>query len=431
MASRPGTLALTVSLVLLGVGAKAENWPAFRGGAAGGVGHGATPTTWDVARSVNVAWKTPIQGLAISSPIVWEDRIYLTTAVPMSPSRGYDFRTRHVWKLLSLDRATGRVVWERTAHDGVPYMQRHPHSSYANATPATDGQHIVALLGTEALACFDMGGTLLWKKPLQVTSARDAFNSGSSPIIVEDMAIVQDDRDRGSSIAAYRLLDGGEVWRASRDDGQSQSTPVVWTDGTRGQTLLIVVAERSVRALEAHTGKLVWKFAQKVAMASASPAIAGDVVISSAGDDVRALRASSTGDISLSAGQTNNAGVIWSAEGGGALIPSPLRLGDYVFVLGDGGVLTAYDLRTGRQMSRQRAGVGEFCASPVSADGKIYVFSNDGEATVLRIAPTLEVIARSQMGETTQATPAIADGTLYVRTAGHLIALRESASASR
>jgi outer membrane protein assembly factor BamB len=265
--------AIAAFLVLLTVTASAENWPAFRG-AAGGVGHGPTPTTWDVAKSVNVAWTTPIPGLAISSPIVWDDRLYVTTAVPLAPPRARDFRTRHVWKLLSIDRATG---------------------------------------------------------------------------------------------------------------------------------------------------KLVWSFLAKIAYGAASPAIAGDVVISSAGDDVHALRASSSG----------TASVVWNAQGGGAYIPSPLILGDTLFVLNDNGVVTAFDVRSGRKVSQQRAVAGEYCASPVSADGKIYVFSRTGDATVLRAAPTLDVIARNQMGEATQATPAIADGTLYVRTAGHLIALREPGTRGR
>ena len=210
---RRATFALTVALTLPALAVRGENWPAFRGAAAGGVGNGATPATWDIGKAVNVAWKVPIPGIAFSSPIVWEDRVYVTTAVPAARPRGNDFRTHHVWKLFSLDRASGKVIWEQTAHEGVPYMQRHVSSSYANATPATDGQHIVALLGTEALTCFDRSGRLLWKKLLQVNSKRDAFNSGTSPILVDGKVILQDDRDRDSYIAAYRLTDGQEVWR--------------------------------------------------------------------------------------------------------------------------------------------------------------------------------------------------------------------------
>ena len=416
---RRATFALTVALTLPALAVRGENWPAFRGAAAGGVGNGATPATWDIGKAVNVAWKVPIPGIAFSSPIVWEDRVYVTTAVPAARPRGNDFRTHHVWKLFSLDRASGKVIWEQTAHEGVPYMQRHVSSSYANATPATDGQHIVALLGTEALTCFDRSGRLLWKKLLQVNSKRDAFNSGTSPILVDGKVILQDDRDRDSYIAAYRLTDGQEVWRRTRQDGSSQSTPVIWRGGANARPLLIAVAERSIAALDAATGSPVWSVPTRVLQSFATPALAGDIVISSAEDQVRAFRMGGV------AGQSSTSpAVVWSSSGGGGTVSSPLVLGDHVFVLGNGGAVTAYDVRTGRQLSQVRAGTGEFCASPVAADGKIYVFSTAGDATVLRAGPALDVLARNRMGETTIATPAVADGTLYVRTAGHLVALR-------
>ena len=148
------------------------SWPGFRGAAADGAGSGPAPATWDIARSRNVQWRVPIAGVAISSPIVWNDRVFVTTAVPLAQPRGQDYRQRHLWKIFSLDRSSGKVVWERTAHDGVPYMQRHMHGSYANATPVTDGRFVIAVFGTEVLVAYDMAGTELWRKPLQVRSAR-------------------------------------------------------------------------------------------------------------------------------------------------------------------------------------------------------------------------------------------------------------------
>ena len=410
-ASVLSTLVVAVMSSVPGASSTA-NWPGFRGASAGGVGTGPVPTTWNVATSVNIAWKTPVAGLAISSPIVWGDRLYVTTAVPMARPSGRNFRQRHVWKLLSIDRASGRVAWEQTVHDGVPYMQRHDHGSYANATPATDGRYIVAVFGTEAVACFDVAGKLLWKKTPQVRSARDAFQSGSSPVIVGDVVVVQDDRDRDSSIAAYRLRDGGEVWRVARADGPSQATPTVWA-GKDGRALVIVVAENSIRALDARTGAPVWGFATPIAYGAATAAIAGDLVVSAGGEDVHALRASGSGAVKP----------VWTATGGGAYIPSPLVLGDTVYVLNDNGVITAFSVQTGKRGAQVRTVAGEYCASPVAADGRIYVFSRDGAGTVLRASPALEVIGRNDMGGPVQATPAIADGTLYVRTATHLVAI--------
>ena len=407
----PVVLTLVALSTVLGAGSSG-NWPGFRGGSAGGVATGTAPTAWNVAKSTNIAWKTPVAGRAISSPIVWGTQIFLTTAVPLAQPSGRNFRQRHVWKLVSLDRASGRMLWEQTVHDGVPYMQRHDNGSYANSTPVTDGKHVVAIFGTEVVACFDVAGKLLWKKILQVRSARDAFQSGSSPVIVGDIVIVQDDRDRDSSIAAYRLRDGGEVWRVARTDGPSQATPAVWT-GKDGRTLLIVVAENSIRTYDARTGAAVWGFATAVAYGAATAAVAGDVVVSSGGEDVHALRMSGSGAVKP----------MWTVTGGGAYIPSPLVLGDTVYVLNDNGVVTAFNVQTGKRGAQVRAAAGEYCASPVSADGKIYVFSRDGAATVLRVSPALEVVAQSEMGSSVQATPAIVDGTLYVRTASHLVAI--------
>ncbi|HXT70521.1 MAG TPA: PQQ-binding-like beta-propeller repeat protein [Vicinamibacterales bacterium] len=391
------------------------NWPGFRGAGAEGTGSGPVPVTWDIARSRNVQWRVPIAGLAISSPIVWNDRVFLTTAIPMAQPNGQNFRQRHVWKLLSLDRASGKVLWERTAHDGVPYMQRHPNGSYANSTPVTNGTVVVAVFGTELLAAFDMAGTPLWQKPFQVRSARNAFESGSSPVIVQDLVIVQDDRDRDSSIVAYRLKDGSEVWRVARNDGPSQATPAVWTrpDGRR---LLVTVAERGLRAHDAATGAEVWRFGAKIAYGAATAAIANGLAVSTGGDDIHAVRLNATGVATAA----------WSTPGGGAYIPSPLVLGNIIYVLNDNGVLSAFDLQTGRKLTQVRTTSGEFCASPVSADGRIYVFGGDGEATILRTSPSLEVIGHASMGGPVKATPAIAGGVLYVRTATHLVALRET-----
>lgn len=410
----------------------AENWPGFRG-SKGGVGGGATPSAWNIAQSQNVAWKTPIAGTALSSPIIWENRIYVTTSVPLESFQGQEYRKRHAWKVLSVDRATGKVLWETAAHEATPFMQRHPKSSYANATPATDGKHVVALFGTEALVCLDSNGKVLWKKTLEMANSRpDGFHVGTSPVIVEDLVVLQDDRDKNSYVAAYRLRDGSEAWKVARDEGPAQSTPAVtWLSGASRRPLVVLAGAKSVLALDGRTGKEVWRLNSNTQAASASAVIADDVVVFAGGGSkkpVYAVRAASSGDISLAMGQSNNAGVIWSTERGGSYIPSPLVVNGQAYVLGDNGVLAAYNINNGRQLFQERAGTGEFYASPVTADGKIYVVNTDGDVTVLRAGPAFEVLARNSFGEPTSATPAIADGTIYVRTAGHLIALRESAA---
>ena len=429
---RPANVTIAALCLIAAAGASAQNWPSFRGAGGSGLGNGAAPVTWDVAKPENIVWKTNVSGVALSSPIVWEDRIYLTTAVALEPARGEDFRTRHVWRVMSLDRATGKILWDTAAYQGTPQMGRHPKSSYANSTPATDGRYVVAMFGTDAFACVDKSGKLLWRKEMQLDSKNDDFHFGSSPVIVEDLAILQDDREHGSYVAAYRLQDGQEVWKVARTEGPAQSTPVVtWTRGSERRPLVILAGGKYLRAVDARSGREVWKMAANTQAVSSSPVVAGDIVYFAGGGGkkpVYAFRADAAGDISLASGQRNNAGVVWSTERGGTYIPSPLVVGEQLYVLGDNGVLAAYNVHNGRQLFQERAGTGDFYASPVAADGKLYLFNTDGDVTVLRAGPTFEVLARNRMNEPTMATPAIVDGTLYVRTAGHMVALRGAGS---
>lgn len=435
MQLRTRAVLLSLATLPIGAAAAAENWPSFR--AHGGVGQGATPATWDIARSANVAWRTPIAGIALSSPIVWEDRIYLTTAVPQAPPEGQDYRTPHVWKLMAFERSTGKALWETTAHEGTPHMDRHPVSSYANSTPATDGRYVVALFGTDILVCFDRSGKVLWRKVVDQTNLPPrSGHFGSSPIIVDGLVVHLNDRDKDAYVAAYKLEDGAEVWRVAREEGQAQSTPAVaWTDGPGGRRALVVVAgPRSVRALEPQTGKEVWSLSSDFQFSVATPVVAGDVVIAGGwgkGKPVYAIRTGASGSLSPAEAASPNSSIAWKAERGGAEIPTPLVADGLLYVLSGNGVVTALDVREGREIYRNRAGRGEFYASPVLANGRIYIMNTEGEVTVFRAGPNFEVVATNTMNEPTSATPAIVDGTMYVRTAGSLVALRETGTRSK
>ncbi len=403
-----------------------NNWPHFR--AFGGVaaGKGAAPATWNIETSTNVAWKTPVPGIALSSPVVWDNRIYLITSVPLEPPKGENFRGPHEWKLMSFDLASGKLQWETLAHRGTPHMDRHPVSSYANSTPATDGRYLVALLGTDAFACFERAsGKLLWKKDLNQEGVRpNSGHFGSSPLIVGDLAILQNDREKGSHVTAYNLKDGAEVWKLEHNEGQAQISPTLATTGER--TLLIVGGPKSLRALEPQTGKEVWNMSVDLEFAVATPAVAGDLVVFGGwgrNKPIYAVRTNSTGTISPAGGPES--GLAWRTQRGGPEIPTPLIAGGQVYVLSVNGVFSAYDLRDGRLIYQERAGNGEFYSSPVIAGDKIYVINTDGEVAVLRAGSKFEVLARNSMNESTSATPAIINGALYMRTAGHLIALRQ------
>ena len=269
-------LVLTLALVgCLATAAGAQNWTQFRGPRASGVAEDrGLPTAWDAAKSTNVVWKTPIPGLAHSSPIVWGDRIFVTTAVSSDPNatfaakdRGIDLArddVKHAWRIYCLDKKTGKVIWDRTAHEGVPRAKRHIKASQANSTPATDGRYVVAVMGSEGLFAYDLNGNLVWKQDLGLLNPGLAddptseWGHASSPIIYKDLAIVQCDGHKQSFIAAYDLKDGKRAWRVERGEITSWSTPTIYEG--KGRAELISNGGRYIRGYDPLTGKELWRF---------------------------------------------------------------------------------------------------------------------------------------------------------------------------
>ncbi|MCI0409865.1 MAG: PQQ-like beta-propeller repeat protein, partial [Acidobacteria bacterium] len=255
--------------------AQALNWPSFRGPGASGIADGQNaPLTWDAEKGVNVLWKTPIPGLGHSSPILWGDRIFLTSAISQDPDsifvHGLDGRidrrtdlAPHSWRVYALDKDSGRILWEQTACEGVPKVQRHPKNSYASSTPATDGEHLVVLFGSEGLYCYDFEGRLLWKKDLGVIDAGASYDvtyqwgTASSPIIYRNLVIVQADSQKRSFIAAFDVKTGKEIWRTPRPGISSFSTPTVIEGKTRAE--LIANGPDLVFGYDPLTGRELWK----------------------------------------------------------------------------------------------------------------------------------------------------------------------------
>lgn len=427
--------------------AQDENWPSFRGAGARGVAEGATPpAAWNVPESRNVRWKTPLPGLGHSSPIVWEGRVYVTTAVSglenpelkvglygnIDPVKD---DTVHRFQVFCVDVKTGRVVWERTAHEGVPKIKRHTKATHANSTMATDGKRLVAFFGSEGLYCYDMDGKLLWKKDLgvldsgyfDVPSAQWGF--ASSPILHEDRVLVQCDVQRDSFIAAFRLEDGGEIWRTARADVPTWGTPAVVKDGARTQ--VVANGYRHIGGYDVGTGKELWRMKGGGDIPVPTPILAhGLIYVASAHGSVAplfAVRTTATGDVSLEAGARSNAHVAWSEPRNGAYMQTPLVVGDWLFSGRDNGVVTCYEAATGRRLFQERLGTGRmgFTASPVAADGKVYFTRESGEVYVLRAGPEFKVLSTNPLGEVCLATPAVSGAALFFRTRGHLVSVSE------
>lgn len=424
------------------------NWPSFRGPGASGVADGqAPPVTWDAEQSKNIRWKTKIDGLGHASPIIWGDRVFVTTAVSSRPDPEFrpggvrgdnvsDDRTEQSWQLLSLDKTTGRVIWERTIYKGRPRLGRHLKSTFATATPATDGQRIVISLGAEGLYCYDFDGNLLWKRDLGVVG-HASYGFGSSPTIHRDLVIVQCDTNLGgkpsgngpiSFIAAFDLKTGAEQWRTSRDEDSSSSfgTPVVFEDG--GRSMLIANGGRRARGYDPANGKEIWSLAAPASIVTPTPVIGHGLIFVMSGDTgyqpIFAIRPSATGDITLKPEQETNDFVVWSTTRGGSFTPTPIVYGDYLYSINVSGIVGCYDARTGeRKYLGRLEHLGDgFSSSPVAADGRLYFASEDGDVFVVKAGPSFEVVARNPMGEVILASPAISGGMIFIRTLHHLVA---------
>lgn len=422
-----------------------ENWSRFRGPRASGIGEGKTPTRFSVEPPLNLRFRVPVPGLAHSSPIVWGDRIFLTTAVAaegdsrlkvglygdIAPVEG---ESRQSWKLLSFDKRTGALLWEQTAHEGVPKTKRHPKSTHANPTPATDGQRVLAFFGSEGLYCYDFSGKLLWKRDLGLLEssffqAPDAqWGFASSPVIYQDMIIIQADVLKDSFLAALSLADGRTLWRTARADVPTWSTPNILETAEGAQ--VVVNGWKHIGGYEAKSGKEIWRLEGGGDIPVPTPVFGHELVfITNAhgpGSPIFAIRASARGRIAPGADGTSEH-IAWSVPQGGAYMQTPLVYGDYLYSCRDNGVLSCFKATTGELQYRERLGAGKtgFSASPVAADGKLYFTSEEGEIYVVRAGPAFELLAVNPLGEVTMATPAVSEGVLYFRTRSHLVAVAE------
>ncbi len=438
---------LLVSLIFIGafaISAHAQNWPQFRGPSATGVVEGqAAAVTWDAGKSLNTRWKIEVPGLAHSSPVVWGDKVFISTAVTSGAKDETRFGLygdvapvkddpKHTWKVYALDKQTGKILWERIAYEGIPKVKRHPKSTHADSTPATDGKHLVVLFGSHGLYTYDMKGKLLWKQDLGVLDAGWFYDAdyqwehGSSPVIYKDLVIVQADIQKDSFIAAYSLKNGKLVWKTPREEISSWGTPTIYEGNTRAE--LITNGSKAIRGYDPATGKELWRLTPNSEVTTPTPFVAHDLIFVTSGyspiQPIYAIRPGATGDISLAEGKDSNTFIAWSKKRGGPYMPTPVVYGDHLYTCSNQGVLTAYNAHTGERIYQERLGGkgGAFTASPVASDGKIYLSSEDGDVFVVKAGPKYELLATNPVGEVMMATPAISGGLVIVRGLKHVFA---------
>jgi outer membrane protein assembly factor BamB len=339
----------------------------------------------------------------------------------------------HRWVIYDIDFKTGRIRWEQTVRTGVPSDSRHQKNSYASETPVTDGQAVYVYFGNFGLFAFDMDGKPKWSKPFGPFKVRSAWWSASSPVLHGDRVYIVNDNDEQSFIAAYNTRSGDEIWRTSRDEGSNWTTPFVWENDLR--TEIVTAGTQKVRAYDLN-GKLLWTLTGMASIDIPTPVAGlGLLFITSGypGDALRpvyAIRRGASGDISLRKDETSNAFIAWSHPSLGPYNPSAIVYGDYYYTLHDRGFLTCHDARTGAEIyPRQRitADAAGFTSSPWAYNGRIFALSEDGDTYVIQAGREFKVLGKNSLDEMTLATPAVAHGSVIIRTASKLYRIAKAA----
>ncbi len=417
----------------------ADDWPQFRGAASLGVApdNPALPDRWSA--SDNVAWKTPIPGLGWSSPIIAGDKIFLTTVVndgeTEPPKKGLYFggeRTTppdsvHRWMVYCVDLKSGKILWEKTAHQGKPESSRHLKNTFASETPVTDGQRVYAYFGNVGLFAYDMDGKELWNKKWEVLPTRFGWGTAASPALDGDRLYIVNDNDKASFLVALDKTTGKEIWRTDRKDEHTNwATPYIWKNEKRAE--IVTAGTQKVRSYDME-GKLLWQFGGMSKIAIPTPFSSfGLLYICSGyvGDKIRpvyAIRPGASGDISLKGNETSNQYIAWYQDQAGPYNPSPIIYGDFLYVLLDRGFFACYDAKTGKEIyGKQRIDkdASEFTSSPWAYNGKIFCLSEDGDAFVIQAGSEFKVLGKNSVGEMCMATPAVAGSNLVLRSASNL-----------
>jgi outer membrane protein assembly factor BamB len=419
-----------------------DHWPQFRGPGARGVSENPRlPLSW--SSTENVAWKTAIPGRGWSSPVVWGNRVFLTSVVSEAEEeapraglyRGGERPTptaTHRWLGYCLDLETGKILWEKELARELPRASRHLKNSYASETPVVDAERVYFYFGQKGVFVFDHQGREVWRREQGPFNTLNGWGTASSPVLAPGLLVVVNDNSDGSYILALDAATGRERWRSARDEGSTWSTPFVWENQLR--TEIVTNGNRRIRSYDLK-GKLLWEmrgpFGQLVIP---TPFAAYGLLYVTSGyvgasyKPLLAVKPGASGDVTLSPGESASEWVAWHHTNAGPYNPSTLVYGDYYYTLFDRGFFTCHDARTGRLVyDKQRIypTAGGFTASPWAYRDRIFVLNEDGDTFVLQPGPDFKVLGKNSLGEFALATPALAGERLLIRTAHHLFCIRE------
>lgn len=434
-----------VSLASCGQKNYYKQWPQFRGPFGSGIMESSDlPDHWNIETLENVSWKIDIPGLGHSCPVIWDERVYITTAISGSGKDSLKIglygniddvndTSEHEFRVYCIDKYTGEKIWERLAHKGVPKTRRHPKSSHANPTPATNGEYVVAFFGSDGLYCYSTDGDLIWQKDFgklnagPYTDPHVEWGFGSSPIIHEDRVVIQCDFLGACFIASLDLKTGNEIWRTYRDEISTWSTPNYYRSDSIKH--IIVNGWKHMGAYDFETGEEIWKLSGGGDAPVPSPVFAhGLIYLHNAHgrySPIFAIKPNARGDITLDADRTSNEYIKWSIKRGGAYMSTVLIYEDLLYNLQNNGTLMCLNAITGEQYYRQKipGAVGGVTASGICSNGKLYYSTERGDVFVVKAGEEFEVIAKNLMNDIIMATPAISDDRLIFRTKHHLIAI--------
>ncbi len=460
----------------------ASDWPQFRGPDGTGISSDKKlPTEWGADK--NIAWSRSIPGTGWSSPIVWGDKVFVTTAETDNQKKpsaggfgggggggkgkgdgggggkgggggmgkgGSPPNAVYRWQILCLKRDTGEVLWRKLAVEKKPSIPTQSANTYASETPVTDGERVFAYFGMTGLFCYDFKGELVWKKDLGSYPMTLGFGTGSSPMLDGERLFIQCDNEEKSFLAAFNTKTGDELWRIPRTDKSSWASPIIWKNKQR--TELVCCGSSAMRSYDPATGKVLWEIKMPSggggfggkggggkggggggASVSASPVAGEEMLFIGAGGGAGssgplfAVKAGANGDISLKSGATSNDGIAWSAAHSGPAMASPLVYEGRLYILEQrGGGLSCYEAKTGKTIySKERIpGARGFTSSPWACDGKIFCLDDGGQTHIIEAGDEFKVLGKNSLNEMFWASPAISEGTLFLRGVDHLYCIK-------
>ncbi|MCX6254006.1 MAG: PQQ-binding-like beta-propeller repeat protein [Bacteroidia bacterium] len=420
-----------------------RQWPGYRGYLASGVLDNANlPESFDLNKMANIRWKIEVPGLGLSSPVIWGNKLFITSAISQTDKEGFKpgiygnispvkDSSVHEWKVYCFDKNTGKIIWDRTSYEGIPKMKRHPKSTHANTSVATDGKYVVAFFGSEGLFCYDMNGNLQWQKNFgllksvffMVKTAEWEF--ASSPIIYNGVLIIQCDVLENSFVAAYDVKTGKELWKTQRDEYPGWCSPNIYTNA--GKTYVTLNGYKNRGGYDFKTGKEVWKMSGGGDIQIPTPIVGNDMIYFNSAhgrsSPIIAVSTNAVGDITLKDNETTNEFVKWSLPRGGSYMHTLLLYKKHLYNVNWNGALICLDPLTGKAIYNAKLGKTEsFIASPVASDGKIYIVDEEGTVYIIEDGDSFKLLAEIPLNDICMTAPAITDGMIIFRTQKYLVA---------